>query len=240
MKALILAAGVGKRLGASYGGLPKCLIPIGGRPLLLRMLTSLKKEGVSERVVVVGYEKDRVQEAVRRGAGENQDIRFRLNPDYTKGSILSLWAAREEFDDDLLIMDADVLFSHALLARLIRSPHANALLLDPRSASTGEEMMLMVREGRVLRIGRRVEGRYDLVGEGVGFLKVSRGDAPLLKGILEEMVGSGRDQCEYEEALDRFLRETIVGYELAGDLPWTEIDFPEDVERAAREVLPRL
>jgi len=47
-------------------------------------------------------------------------------------------------------------------------------------------------------------------------------------------------QMEYEDALIGFFRDVKVGYEVIGGLPWTEIDFPEDVEKAEREILPKL
>lgn len=240
MKAIVLAAGVGKRLGAYAQGLPKCLVPIGGMPLLVRMLSSLKRLGIMERVVVVGYQKEKIEEVIKQDPEGLGSVRLRVNPDFRKGSILSLWTVQDEMDDDLLVMDADVLFPDALLSRLVDSPHRNALLLDPRSDSTGEEMMLMVRGGRVVHIGRKVEDRYDLIGEGVGFLKVSRRDAPLLRQSLEHLVGEGKVDHDYEDAIDLFLQKAMVGYELISDLPWTEIDFPEDVERAEKEVLLKL
>ena len=208
--------------------------------MLLRMLTSLVKAGITQQIVVVGYAKDRIEEFIAQTPVAFGGIHFCFNPDYTKGSILSLWSARSEFDDDLLIMDADVLFADALLYRLLGSSHGNALLLDPRSASTGEEMLLMAKQGRVLHIGRHLDGPYDQLGEGVGFLKLSHRDAPLFLEVLESLLKEGREGSEYEEAIDRFLQKAFVGYELVGDLPWTEIDFPEDIEKAEKEILPRL
>jgi L-glutamine-phosphate cytidylyltransferase len=240
MKAIILAAGVGKRLQHHFKGLPKCLIPIGGRPLLLRSLSSLEKLGIMERVIVVGYEKEKIERSVRGDLTLIGTTRFRVNPDYRKGSILSLWSARGEFNDDLLVMDADVLFPDALLSRLVDSSQPNAFLLDPRSSSAGEEMMLMVKGNRVVHIGRKVAEPYDVIGEGVGFLKLSRKDAPLLLQSVEQLILEGKNFNEYEEALDLFLQRAIVGYESVGTFAWTEIDFLEDVERAEKEILPRL
>src|SRR6185295_12658144 len=132
----------------------------------------LKNTGITKIIIVAGYEKEKIQSAVRDLTGQAEPVKFVENPEYRKGSILSLWTARKEFTEDLLIMDADVLFPDELLSRLVHSKHPSAFLLDPRSGSTGEEMMLMVKGDRVLRIARKVDGRYDLLGEGVGFLKV--------------------------------------------------------------------
>jgi choline kinase len=238
LKAIILAAGVGKRLKGHGRGLPKCLVEIGEVPLLVRMLSSLQKLGITDRVVVVGYEKEKIEQMVKELSDGIGPVRLRVNPDYKKGSILSLWSVRDEMNDDLLIMDADVLFPDGLLSRLVHSPHPNALLLDPRSSRTGEEMMLMVKGDRVVHIGRKVDGTYDLIGEGVGFLKLSRQDATLLKQALEKLVNEGKDGCEYEEAIELFLQKAVVGYEPVGSFAWTEIDFPEDILKAEKEILP--
>jgi choline kinase len=240
VKAIILAAGVGKRLGKKGQGLPKCMIRVGGRPLLARTLTALDKVGVKDRVVVVGYEKEKIEQLVNTMPNAGGTVRLRVNPDYRRRSILSLWCVRDELNGDLLLMDADVLFPDAFLSKLVFSPHSNALLLDTRSKSTGEEMMLMVRGDRVVHIGREVAGAYDLVGEGVGFLKLSRRDAPVLVEALEQLVGEGKKDCEYEDAIELFLQKAVVGYESVGDLAWTEIDFPEDIQRAETEILPKL
>lgn len=240
MKAIVLAAGVGKRLGASARGLPKCLLRVGEEPLLGRTLRSICRQGIRDIVLVVGYEKESIRAYLNKNFGDSPQIRLRENPDYRRGSILSLWSVRDELNDDLLLMDADVLFPDALLRRLMESSHCNAFLLDPRAAGTGEEMMLMVKGGRVARITRKITPDYDLIGEGVGFMKLSGRDAPLLREAVERLVRRGRMDCDYEEAIDLFLQGATAGFEPVGDLAWTEIDFPEDIERAEREVLPVL
>jgi choline kinase len=92
----------------------------------------------------------------------------------------------------------------------------------------------------VVNIVRGGSGDFDVIGESVGFLKVSRSDAPFLRAILDELVARGRDAIEHEEAYPVFLSQRVVGFERVDDLPWTEIDFPEDLQRAEREVLPRI
>jgi choline kinase len=81
---------------------------------------------------------------------------------------------------------------------------------------------------------------YDCAGEGVGFLKVSRQDAEHLVGSLRAYIDRGAWEMEYEDGLLEFFGRVGVGHEKIGGLPWMEIDFPEDVTRAAREILPKL
>ena len=239
MKAIVLAAGIGKRFKEITDQRPKCLIEIQGKTLLERTLSALGAAGVKEAVVVIGYRGEMIEQQIGPTCAGVR-VRYVFNARYDKGAILSLWSARAEFDDDLLIMDADVLFPVALIARLVRSPHANCFLLDASAVNTGEEQMLLTRGGRVLDIVRGGGGDFELIGESVGFLKVSRDDAPLLRAILDDLVAQGRDTIEHEEAFPLFLAQRAVGFEQVEDLPWTEIDFPADLERAEREVLPRI
>ncbi len=239
MKAIILAAGVGKRFKEITDQRPKCLIEVQGSTLLERILVALGAAGVPEAVVVIGYLGEMISQEIGDECGGVR-VRYIQNTQYEKGAILSLWSAREEFNDDVLIMDADVLFPVRLLKRLVQSEQRNCFLLDASAENTGEEQMLLTREGRVLTIIRGGSGDYDLIGESVGFLKVGRDDAPLLRSILDDFVAQGRERIEHEEAFPVFLSQRYVGFERVDDLPWTEIDFPEDLDKAERNILPQI
>jgi choline kinase len=241
VKAIILAAGVGRRLDARLGGAPKCLLEVGGAPLLGRLLSALDAAAVRDAVIVVGHGQERVRETIGAEWGDVR-VRYVVNPDYRKGAVLSLWSARADLDDDVLVMDADVLCPPAFIARLVVSPHANCFLLDGAVMPSGEEQILMARGGRVFDIAKTcaVDPSYDTVGESVGFLKVARTDAPMLRAALEAAVAAGRDDIEHEQVYPEFMRRCVVGYERVDGAPWIEIDFPDDVARAERETLPRI
>src|SRR3954462_1821359 len=108
MKAVMLAAGVGRRLGPSADG-PKCLLEFGGKSLLERHIEILRRANVNELVLGVGFEADRVKAHLKRAAGD-MTVRTITNPAYEEGSVVTLWSMREELDSDLLLMDADVLY----------------------------------------------------------------------------------------------------------------------------------
>jgi choline kinase len=239
MKAVILAAGVGKRLWPVTQHRPKCLIEIGGQTLLSRYLSSLASLGVQRADIVVGYK----QEMIRAAVGANAfglRVQFLVNEQFHRGSISSLWLARTGLDDDVLIMDADVLFHREILRRLVRSAYPNALLMDDSVKQTGEECMVVAEGGRVIALTKKMPARYDQAGEGVGFLKVRHADTPHVVASLRTFVDREAWQMEYEDALVGFFREVKVGYEIIAGLPWTEIDFPEDLQKAERDILPKL
>jgi choline kinase len=239
MKAVILAAGVGKRLWPVTQHRPKCLIEIGGQTLLSRYLSSLASLGVQRADIVVGYK----QEMIRAAVGANAfglRVQFLVNEQFHRGSISSLWLARTGLDDDVLIMDADVLFHREILRRLVRSAYPNALLMDDSVKQTGEECMVVAEGGRVIALTKKMPARYDQAGEGVGFLKVRHADTPHVVASLRTFVDREAWQMEYEDALVGFFRDVKVGYEIIAGLPWTEIDFPEDLQKAERDILPKL
>jgi choline kinase len=239
MTAIVLAAGVGKRLLDAANGRPKCLIEIGGRSLLRRLLESLAQTGVRDALVVTGFGDQEVRAALARPPG-GIAVRCLTNPRFREGAILSLWTARDALDGDVLIMDADVLCPTAMLARLVRSPHANCFLLDASQENTGEEQMLLVRAGRVRNVVRGGAPGYQLAGESVGFLKLGADAARLLRELLARRVQDGDTGIEHEEVYPELLERVDVGFERVDGMPWIEIDFPEDVARAELEVLPRI
>jgi choline kinase len=239
MKAIILAAGVGKRLWQVTQHRPKCLIEIGGQSLLRRYLTTLAGLGVRRADIVVGYKQEMIRAAVTSDdCGVKVD--FVVNEQFHRGSISSLWIARTALDDDVIIMDADVLFHREVLRRLVESPHENALLMDETVTQTGEECMVVVAGGRVIALTKKMPAQYDYAGEGVGFLRVRHADTSHVVASLRSHVDKGSWDMEYEDALLQFFRDVRVGHEKIGGLPWTEIDFVEDVRKAELDVLPRL
>jgi choline kinase len=237
--AIILAAGVGKRLLETSGGRPKCLLEIGGKTLLGRLLEQLAAAGVPDAVVVTGFGADAVRAAIG-GGPPGIRVRYVTNPRYREGAILSLWTAREALDGPALVMDADVLCAPALVARLVASPQRNCFLLDADVEPTGEEQMLLAAGGRVRDIVRGGAPGAEVTGESVGFLKLSAGAARVLRELLELRVAAGRTDIEHEEVYPELLERAVVGYEEVGGLPWIEIDFPDDVRRAETVVLPRI
>jgi choline kinase len=104
--------------------------------------------------------------------------------------------------------------------------------MDTSAANDGEAQMLMARDGRVFDIRRGLSGDYDTCGESIGFLKLGKDGAATLLRLLERALTEGKDGIEHEEVYPALMRECEIGYVTADDLPWLEIDFPEDVERA--------
>ncbi len=239
MRAIILAAGVGWRLKPHTETTPKSLMEIGGKSLLRRYLETFAALGLPEAVLVVGHLKEQVTAEAARGPAE-VEVRFVVNEQFTRGNILSLWHARHEFDDDILIMDGDVLFPRELLARVIAFPDVNAIAVDERFQDTGEEQKVVCEDGWVVEVTKKISGDPRVRGEAVGILRLSADAAEVLRGILEEFIETGKDSLEYEDAFRELAAEVPIGVVEIGDLPWIEIDFEEDLAHAREDILPEV
>jgi choline kinase len=227
LTAIVLAAGVGRRFGEALADRPKALLEVGRETLLGRLIRQLRAAGVARIAVVVGHGAAAIESAL---AGE--EVELIANPDFRRGAILSLWCARRHLAGPALVMDADVFAPDALVARLVGSPHESCFLLDERAQPSGEEQMLMVRDGRVIDIARVPRGAYDRLGESIGFLKLSAPAAQVLDRLLAARVLRGEIDLEHEEVYPELLSSVAVGFELADDFDWTEVDFPADLDRA--------
>lgn len=238
--AVILVAGRAQRLAPLTDRTHKGILPIGGRPMLAWMLDALHSAGIRRAVLVVGHCADQV-EAVAANGPDGMAIEFRYNPEYAKGSALSLYAAREVLHGDTLIMDADVVFPREFLFRLLRSPEPNALLIDRAFRDTGEEVKIYVQAGRVIALGKKVvPDAWDLVGEGVGFYKCGPIAGRTLVALLADTIAQSNGAAEYEDALHELVAQRRFGAVDITGLPWTEVDFAADLERARTAVFPRI
>jgi choline kinase len=240
VKAIILAAGVARRLAPLTDRTHKCLLPVGDRPLLARMLAALESVGVGETVLVVGHCADQVR-AVAGDKLRAMPISYVDNPDYTRGSALSLYAARAHLGEPALVMDADVLFPREFLRRLTRAAAPSAFLIDHGFQDTGEEVKFYTRGDRVIALGKKVVPEsWEQVGEGIGFFKCGAEAGPELVRLLGQVIRESDGLSEYEDALHLLVMRRHVGWVDVTGLPWTEIDFAEDLRRARDEVLPHV
>jgi choline kinase len=240
MKAIILAAGVGRRLGAVTDRLPKSLLRFGDETLLERHLRCLAWLGIEEVTVVAGHLAGQIEAAVARLA-DLVPVRIVLNPLYRKGSALSLLAAANVLiDSPCLLMDADLLYERELLARILGAESPNCLLVDSTLDDTGEEVKAVVGlDGRVLELGKSVHLEGRVAGESVGIFKFDPVAGRRLVAHLKTLSEADAD-VEYEMAVCRLAQDCDLVCVSADGLAWIEIDFPEDLERARAQVYPRL
>lgn len=246
MRAIILAAGLGLRLmQPADKQLPKCLLSFGGQTLLERHLRLLKAVGVDEVVLALGFHHEQVQAELDRLDWQPRP-RIMLNDRYDLGSVLTVHASAAAMcaGGDVLLMDADVLYDGRMLEALVQGATANRLLMD-RDFEIGDEPVKLCLKDRVpVELRKQVAAgiEFDTIGESVGFFRFDAATARRLSEIVAAYVESGRANQPHEEAVRDLLLEGDHVFDVADvtGIPWIEIDFQDDVRRAAQEVLPQL
>jgi choline kinase len=241
--AIILAAGVGRRLGPQNAASPKVMLSFDGASLLARHFRILRQVGVTEVTIVVGYAADQIRSALP-GLSDGMLVHLIENPAFREGSVVSLWAARTVLRSGLpiILMDGDVLYDHRLMSRLVASRRPDSLLLDREIEPGDEPVKLCVRDGNIVDFRKQPTEMHDFHGESVGFFRFTPQTAAELADHVDAYVTSGRRGMEYEEPIRDMILQSApdrFGFEDITGLPWTEIDFPEDVVKATA-LLPEL
>lgn len=131
MQALILAAGMGRRLGEFTANNTKCMLEVNGVRLIDRMLNQLFALDLSRIVIVVGYEGGNLMDYISRQY-PGRDIVFVENPIYDKtNNIYSLWLAREYMaSDDTLLLESDLIFEDSVLGAAMECDHRDCALVS--------------------------------------------------------------------------------------------------------------
>ena len=245
MKVVMLAAGVGARLGYTTTEPPATvLLRFGGKSLLQFHIEILKQYGIEELVLGVGHHHQDIEREIT-DLGAQDFVRTVFNKDYDEGNIVTLWTLRDELccSEPVLLMDADVLYDEKLVERLINSRHPNCLLLDRDFEPGDEPVKVCVRDGEIVEFRKWLSTAFDFCGESVGMFKLSAGVAQKIIDQAEQYLAQGRRHEPYEETIRDVLltapRGTFAFEDITG-LPWIEIDFAADIERANVETLPRI
>ena len=240
IKAIILAAGRGQRLGRPT---PKALLEFDGRTLLERHVSALQAHGIHDISITVGYRSKAIRSEIARLAIPHGVVLVD-NPRYLQGSLVSLWVQRDRLKSgaNIVLMDADVLYDPRMIGRLLNAEPPNVLLLDQTIEPGDEPVKICVRGGALVDFAKQPVHPHDWHGESVGFFRFTAATAAALAERVDDYVATGRTSDEYEAAIrDLILAQPDqFGYEDISDLPWTEIDFEVDVVRARREILPQI
>ncbi|MDP3910463.1 MAG: phosphocholine cytidylyltransferase family protein [Gemmatimonadales bacterium] len=233
MQAVILAGGVGSRLEKLTDGKPKCLVEIGGKPLILHQLEALSDHGVGPVLMIVGYN----HEAIRQVVGPR--VEYIVNERYREtNSLYSLWLAREWIKGPFVLINADLLFDPAILDRVLEEP-GNVLAYDSTASRGREQTKVAIRNRKVVDLGKDLPVA-SARGESLGLLKFEADGALAMLDVAAQQIASGHEQAWVIEATRAVCRAVpLYGANVAG-LSWTEVDFPHDLEEARRHVWPAI
>ncbi|WP_077619687.1 NTP transferase domain-containing protein [Bacillus sinesaloumensis] len=229
MKAILLAAGKGTRISRMIEDIPKSILSIDGIPLLRRTVLMLLERDIKP-VVCVGYRDDKIYHAL-----EGLDITYYYNPFYNiTNSIASLWFARGELTEDVIIMNGDVYFEEDLLDLTIKTTKDCALLVDTTRTTIGD-YFLKLENGFITKFGKDlplIERSCEYVGVG----KISNNFIEEFRNKLEDLIQDQQHQLWWENVLYSLVEEKRIDtLDIEGKF-WAEIDYFDDYERILAHV----
>ncbi len=238
MQAVILAAGQGTRLRPLTDHCPKCLVEVQGKPMLQYQLEALSEAGLRECIIVVGHRADQVRE--RFGARfRNLAIRYVENALFDRtNNIYSLWLARHELTDDLLLLEGDLVFEPGLLVDLLDAPYENAAVVDRFEHYMNGTVILAHGDRASAMVLKRDQAPgfdYGPALKTVNIYKFSRRAVrDELMPALSNYIARGLTDHYYEMVISLAIAEGKLALYLVptAQRAWAEVDTQEDLADA--------
>ena len=234
MKAIILSAGQGSRLGHLTDDRPKCLIEFGGKSLLDWQLDTLAANGVDDVVVVTGFRDDQI-EAVLAKRSRGPKVRTFFNPFFKVADNLgSLYLVRGELTGDCLVWNGDTLVSDALMARVVGNVGQDGICvtIDRKDAYDDDDMKVIADDdGRLRAIGKRIKEGVN--AESIGLLAFRGGGAERFADAIDRAMRTSEGTTIWYLRVIHHLAQNgeVWTLDISGE-QWGEVDFPEDVAPA--------
>ncbi len=233
MKAIILSAGQGSRLGHLTDDRPKCLIEFGGKSLLDWQLDTLAANGVDEVVVVTGFRDDQIEACLARRSG-GPKVRTVFNPFFKVADNLgSLYLVRGELAGDCLVWNGDTLVSNALMARVVGDDTPGiCVTIDRKPAYDDDDMKVIADDdGRLRAIGKRIADGVN--AESIGLLAFRGGGAERFAEAIDRAMRTPEGTTIWYLRVIHHLAQDgeVRTLDIKGE-EWGEVDFPEDVAPA--------
>ncbi|HTM44029.1 MAG TPA: NTP transferase domain-containing protein [Polyangiaceae bacterium] len=227
-RAVILAAGTGSRLSVDGDSCPKPLRAVRGKPLLVRVLNTLRAEGVTEAVIVTGFQGDRIRRTLNdalRKEGIKLELLFVDNPDYLKKNGVSLLSAAPFVDRECYLSMSDHLYSRKLVRRLSKAAlpaGACGLGVDydiPRCFDLDDATKVRVQDGLIVDIAKELPA-YDALDTGVFRI------GPSLIGELRRVQAREGD-CSLSQGVKALSERGMFWACDVGNARWIDVDTPE-------------
>ena len=234
MKAFILAAGVSRRLYPHTYNTPKCLLDVGGKPIIHYQLEALESLGIIDITMIVGYHREMLIDHVTSHF-PNLNFNFIVNHHYFEtNAAYSVHLGREILSsDEHVLMNADVVYPKALLRKTVNSPYLTALAVDAKVCGREEVKVIDGGENKIVAIGKELI-ESQCLGEFIGVAKLSKEFTGLFSKSLDQLILSGGVNDYFEAGIQPLLDKTDVHFEDVSKYPCLEIDFIEDLESARK------
>ena len=240
-KAIILAAGIGKRLGELTRNTPKCLLPIesdGKNTLLDLSIKSLLDNNISEIIIVTGFGAETLKSHIATKWGNKIAFKYIFNEYYKEyNNIYSAYLARNIWDDETILLNSDIIVHPLILKNLIQEIKNNNgqksfLVIDGTKQLTNESMKVKINSNSEIKeINKGLEIK-DSFGEYIGITYLRGFERVKFVESLDNNIKNHTIDLYYEDAIAHVLNEISVFPFLTLGNPWTEIDTKEDYEQA--------
>ena len=234
MKAVVLAAGKGSRIGSDSRGIPKSFLEVNGKKIIEHQVDAIKALGdaVSEIVIVTGYKNWLFEELF----GKDPKITLVKNPFYEHCNVLgSLWFARNYFSEGFFFMHADTPFDPPVLQKLKEATGSVRFAVEFKN-TVEEEMKVRVVDGKVVEVNKTMDCK-SAHGEFTGVALISPEVANTLKAQVEQIIERDLELNRFfEHAVQQLIDADKIQVQAVDieDFRSIEIDFPEDFERAQK------
>jgi len=230
MKAVILAAGVGSRLLPETEMMPKCLLTVEGKSILEHQLDALNECGVNDIIIVIGYKGDMIKQLIGDRAKYIESKEYE-----STNSSYSLWLAREELKDGFIYLNADLVFHPALLKKLLDAKESDAIIFSNKIRKDSDMFKLSMNGNKIHHMDKNLDIE-EAKGEAIGPVKISEKGASIVFNKLDNLIKSGdKNNWVYPIFSQMSKEHDFFGIE-CGDLPWQEIDTPEDLKSARAKI----
>lgn len=176
MKIVILAASRGTELGISTAEIPKCMLPFGNETILGRQIRLLQEAGIEGKdiIIVGGYKAEKIEFV--------PEVKLIMNSEYEQGdNAYSLWLALQTFDDDVIVLDGDLVFTLETVLQILKG-EGNCLYVKTKDAQYGDTGVLIAENGDVLEIGKHIVNMKTYVG----IMRLQKQDKLLFSSFLLE------------------------------------------------------
>tara|TARA_B100000575_G_C23076572_1_gene620132 strand:+ start:562 stop:1296 length:735 start_codon:yes stop_codon:yes gene_type:complete len=233
MNALILAAGVSRRLYPHTYDKPKCLLEVNNKPIIHYQLDALKALNIKDIIIVVGYHREMLMENVRQNFPD-MNFHFLINHHYFEtNTAYSVLIAKNHINSDLFLMNADVVYPISLLSDVFSSEYKNVLAVDIKICGEEEVKVIDGGSNKVVAIGKDLI-EDQCLGEFIGVAKLSKNFIIHFMDSLERLIKAGGKNDYFEAAIQAIINDVELNFLNVSQYPCLEIDFIEDLKIAER------
>ena len=240
MQALMLAAGMGKRLGNYTKNATKCMVPVNGKTLIEYAIESLIYAGIKKFTMVVGYKKD-VLKNFLKGKYPQIQIDFIDNDVYdSTNNIYSLYLARDVLSsDDTILLESDLIFDKEIIREIVSSPEKNLAVVSHFENWMDGTVTVLNEEKAIKRIVSKSDFDWNKIDSYYKTVNIYKFSKEFSKNIYMPFLGAYQTAYSKNEYYETVLK--VISY-LDGDIlkahlvdgsRWYEIDDPADLKIAS-------